>query len=121
MAEQEYANEKQDLYETHNIGHCFHTRLSFADALRDHKIKEVPANEWIVSKLDKIKAEGDLPLIDFFFLIKHKNAGKIESHLWFFKGFCSYLNPLLTQLIDVGTLPCERSISRMALYMDMEP
>lgn len=25
--------------------------------------------------------------IKFFFCAKHENSGKIESHLWFFKGF----------------------------------
>ena len=82
----------------------------------------MPANEWITEKLTIFEEEHllDLPELDFFFLIKHKNAGKIESHLWFFKGFCTYLNPKLVQLIDVGTLPCPDSISKMALYMDME-
>ena len=28
--------------------------------------------------------------------IKHKNQGKIESHKWFFKGFCEYY-----QIIDL--------------------
>ena len=59
-------------------------------------------------------------VIDFFFLIKHKSQGKIESHLWFFKGFCNYLQPKLTQLIDVGTIPLPRSISSMTIYLDME-
>lgn len=53
-------------------------------------------------------------------MIKHKNTGKIESHLWFFKGMCTYMQPHLTQLIDVGTLPLQNSISSMLLYMDMD-
>ena len=71
-----------------------------------------------VDKLPDVKVQS--LVIDFFFLVKHKSAGKIESHLWFFKGFCTYLQPKLTQLIDVGTLPLRNSISRMAIYMDME-
>ena len=53
-------------------------------------------------------------------MIKHRNAGKIESHLWFFKGFCNYLQPKLTQTIDVGTLALPKSISGMTIFMDME-
>ena len=79
-------------YETLNIGHCFHSKLNFSQVLKKHKIEGTPANEWIVENLG-FKA---VPYIDFFFLIKHKNSGKIESHLWFFKGFCTFLNPSLT-------------------------
>ena len=92
--------------------------MSFAEVLRGHHIRGVLANSWIVDKLTKSTAES--LVIDFFFLPKHKNAGKIESHMWFFKGFCKYLNPKLTQILDVGTLALPQSISRMALYMDME-
>ena len=34
------------------------------------------------------------------FMIKHRNQGKIESHKWFFKGFCQYMNPAYAQIID---------------------
>ena len=44
--------------------------------------------------------------------------GKIESHLWFFKGLCTYLNPRMCQLIDAGSIPLQNSISTLFLYMD---
>lgn len=31
--------------------------------------------------------------INFFFCIKHANGGKIQSHQFFFEGFCTYFNP----------------------------
>ena len=39
-----------------------------------------------------------------FFLVKHLNKRKLNSHLWFFSGFCRELNPNYCFLIDVGTL-----------------
>lgn len=33
------------------------------------------------------KVEYTINPIKFFFCAKHENSGKIESHLWFFKGF----------------------------------
>ena len=52
------------------------------------------------------------------FVIKHRNQGKIESHKWFFKGFCEYLNPVYTQIIDCGSIPMWNSISRIVKHMD---
>jgi len=58
------------------------------------------------------------PKIKFFFVIKHENSGKIESHLWFFKGFCAPTNPTYCQMIDAGTIPKKNSVSRIVKYMD---
>jgi cellulose synthase/poly-beta-1,6-N-acetylglucosamine synthase-like glycosyltransferase len=46
-----------------------------------HATKLAPS-QWITD-------EGmyEIPDINFFFCGKHLNRGKIESHLWFFKGF----------------------------------
>lgn len=33
-------------------------------------------------------------------LIKHRNLGKIDSHKWFFKGFCKYMDPDFSQILD---------------------
>ena len=37
-----------------------------------------------------------MPRINFIFGVKHENAGKIESHLWFFRGLCNYIKPKYT-------------------------
>lgn len=60
----------------------------------------------------------EIPPINFFFCAKHENRGKIESHLWFFKGFCSYVQPKYCQMIDIGTIPLRSSISSIIKYMD---
>lgn len=44
--------------------------------------------EWIVD--NGMRNNFSINKIKFFFCAKHENSGKIESHLWFFKGFCSY-------------------------------
>lgn len=40
-----------------------------------------------------------------FFCVKHKNGGKLTSHLWFFKGFCEVLKPQYCILLDCGLEP----------------
>lgn len=76
--------------------------------------------EWIVNKNKKEEFNWDKK-IKFFFCCKHENSGKIESHLWFYKAFCAYTNPDYCQMIDAGTIPCQRSISKICKYMDQEP
>ena len=76
--------------------------------------------DWIVhpgSGKKKIKFSDDTK-IKFFFCAKHENSGKIESHLWFFKGFCAYTNPAYCQMIDAGTIPLHKSISKIVKYMN---
>ena len=41
--------------------------------------------------------------INFFFAVKHLNNGKIDSHLYFFRGFCADLYPDYCLLLDIGT------------------
>ncbi|KAJ3287963.1 Chitin synthase, class 1 [Rhizoclosmatium sp. JEL0117] len=43
------------------------------------------------------------------FLLKEKNAKKINSHRWFFNGVCEVLKPEVCILIDVGTKPTKQS------------
>ena len=63
------------------------------------------------------KKYGHLPL-DIHFVIKHKNRGKIESHLFFFKGFCQTLNPQFCFIVDAGTIALWNSISKIIFYME---
>lgn len=37
------------------------------------------------------------------FAVKHFNNQKIDSHLYFFRGFCQELNPSYCLLLDIGT------------------
>jgi cellulose synthase/poly-beta-1,6-N-acetylglucosamine synthase-like glycosyltransferase len=59
--------------------------------------------------------------INFYFAIKHLNGGKLDSQYWFFKGFCEYLNPRYTFLVDCGTKPMGDSILRLFSYMERNP
>ncbi|TPX72193.1 chitin synthase [Spizellomyces sp. 'palustris'] len=43
------------------------------------------------------------------FLLKEKNAKKINSHRWFFNAICTVLDPEVTFLLDVGTVPSKES------------
>ena len=52
------------------------------------------------------------------FIIKHRNQGKIESHKWFFKGFCEYMQPEYAQIVDCGSIPLWNSVSRIVKFLD---
>lgn len=45
------------------------------------------------------------PPLQMMFALKEHNAGKIDSHWWFFEAFSQYLKPEYCFLIDVGTKP----------------
>ncbi|KAJ3078324.1 Chitin synthase, class 2, partial [Rhizoclosmatium hyalinum] len=44
------------------------------------------------------------------FMLKDKNAKKINSHRWFFNGVCKVLEPEVCVLLDVGTKPTKESL-----------
>jgi len=45
--------------------------------------------------------KGHLPLL---MCVKLQNAGKLSSHMWFFRGFCQMLNPSYLVLLDCGSI-----------------
>ncbi|KAJ3351170.1 Chitin synthase, class 1 [Entophlyctis luteolus] len=55
---------------------------------------------------------GQIPYVvpmQTIFLLKEKNAKKINSHRWFFNGICKALQPEVCILIDIGTKPTKQS------------
>lgn len=52
------------------------------------------------------------------FAIKERNGGKLNSHVWAFRGLIPYLNPRYVVLLDAGTVPAPTAILR--LFCDME-
>ncbi|KAJ2992111.1 Chitin synthase, class 2 [Globomyces sp. JEL0801] len=44
------------------------------------------------------------------FVLKEKNAKKINSHKWFFNAVCGSVNPEVCMLLDVGTKPSDTSL-----------
>jgi cellulose synthase/poly-beta-1,6-N-acetylglucosamine synthase-like glycosyltransferase len=48
--------------------------------------------------------------VNLYFCVKHENKRKLNSHLWYFGGFCKVMNPDFCMLIDVGTEPEDRAL-----------
>lgn len=48
--------------------------------------------------------------LKIFSCFKHLNGTKLSSHLWFFEGFCRYLDPEYIYLLDVGTKPEDKGV-----------
>ena len=76
------------LEENQEISHCFMTQTNFG--------------------LD------GFPALNLVFCVKQLNKRKLNTHLWFFGGFCEMIKPKFVQLLDVGTKPLESSLC--ALY-----
>ena len=43
--------------------------------------------------------------LNTIFCVKHLNKRKLNTHRWFFEGFCSRIKPDYVALLDVGTIP----------------
>ena len=52
--------------------------------------------------------------------VKHLNNKKIDSHLYFFRGFCEYLKPKHVLLLDAGTKPQKGSINKLYALMESQ-
>ncbi|KAL4114821.1 hypothetical protein PRIC2_014274 [Phytophthora ramorum] len=65
--------------------------------------------------------ESFYPPIQLIFALKESNAGKLNSHLWFFNAFSEQLLPTYTVLVDVGTIPGPTSIFKLIRSMDRNP
>ena len=90
-----------------------------------------------------------LPM-QLIFAMKEKNGGKLNSHLWFFSAFCKQVKPeyvlvrtprappppsayekssslpraritIAAQLLDVGTVPRERAVTKLVHNLDANP
>lgn len=117
-------------YGTNNVGHCFSRVMSFPDwlnALSDKEknnfsIDSYPIQNFMLGNSETGKSEKNIFFnipMPIHMVIKHKNQGKIESHKWFFKGFCEYMDPKFVQIIDVGSIPLWNSISYLIKHMEV--
>jgi chitin synthase len=68
----------------------------------------------------KSRREYHYPL-QLMLAVKERNGGKLNSHLWFFSGFCVQLNPKYTLLVDVGTIPHKDAIVNLYHTMEEDP
>ncbi len=56
--------------------------------------------------------------MNIYYGVKLINAGKLSSHMWFFRGFCELFQPFYCCLIDCGTIPSNDSIFRMFVALE---
>lgn len=74
-------------------------------------IKLSPGDEIVHCFMTKDRLEDDFStFLKVFFCVKQDNARKLNTHLWFFGGFCKEFNPLYVMLLDVGTKPLPGSL-----------
>lgn len=98
-------------YGANNIGHCFSRVMDFEEweqclprtqretlVINQYEVYDFLIGSDIIGRV-KFQKYKHFPL-PIHFLIKHNNQGKIESHKWFFKGFCRMMNPIFAQIID---------------------
>lgn len=122
-------NDRIKAYGTYNVGHCFSKYMDFKDfmkGLSEEKQSTLKIDSYDIfdfmlgsDKSGNVKTQifHHIPM-PIHFLIKHRNQGKIESHKWFFKGFCEYIQPEFAQIIDCGSIPLWNSISTIIMHME---
>lgn len=59
--------------------------------------------------------------LNLMFCVKQLNKRKLNSHMWFFNVFCTDLNPKYTMMLDVGTIPKEKSLFYLYDAMEKDP
>jgi chitin synthase len=59
--------------------------------------------------------------MNFVFAAKHMNKGKIDSHFYFFRGFCEMMNPEYCLMLDIGTEPLHDSVTKLVSVLDAMP
>ena len=65
-------------------------------------------------------SNAGLPL-NLYWCVKQENKRKLNSHLWFFGGFCEELQPEYCIILDVGTKPQEKALFYLFEAMETDP
>ncbi|CAI2371267.1 unnamed protein product [Moneuplotes crassus] len=119
-------------FNTSNLAHCYSKSMRIEDFMKGlshseqegFRIDKLSVNDYLYGNHDQRRIKSwkyaSMP-IDVHLVIKHANRGKIESHLWFFKGFCSTINPNFATIIDAGTITMWNSISHLTQFMECSP
>ena len=68
----------------------------------------------------RTRKDGIVPT-QIVFIIKQKNAKKINSHKWFFDAVCEVIDPEVVLLLDVGTKPSETSFYELYRAFERDP
>lgn len=82
--------------------------------------KQLTGSEEIAHCFQQVYQYKDASL-NLIFCIKQKNMRKLNTHLWFFCGFCKMINPRYVMLLDVGTKPHDTSLWKLYEAMDQDP
>ncbi|KRW98488.1 hypothetical protein PPERSA_03319 [Pseudocohnilembus persalinus] len=110
QSQQEQTENKQNnesLYSNQNTN-----KSSKNIQLKDQKQNKNGVKESILNDL-----KGNY--LNVMYVSKFRNAKKLDSHLWFFKGFCNILEPYYTVLIDIGLEPKDDAIYRFFECMEL--
>nr|ADE62520.1 chitin synthase 1 [Saprolegnia monoica] len=59
------------------------------------------------------------PPLQVTFALKEHNAGKLDSHLWYFDAFAEQVMPDYTVLLDVGTMPTKSSFYKLLTALEI--
>ncbi|KAJ3304147.1 Chitin synthase, class 2, partial [Blyttiomyces sp. JEL0837] len=84
---------------------------------------QITVREDLSIRLPDDHAKDGLSLLpcQVVFLLKEKNAKKINSHRWFFKAVCDSVEPDVCILIDVGTRPTKESFFHVYRAFERDP
>ncbi|SPQ93389.1 unnamed protein product (mitochondrion) [Plasmodiophora brassicae] len=66
--------------------------------------------ETTIMWMEENERKSRYPPIQVMFALKEHNAGKIDSHYWFFKAFADQIKPEFCFLLDVGTRPKPKAL-----------
>ncbi|OQR88524.1 chitin synthase (Chitin-UDP-GlcNac-transferase) [Thraustotheca clavata] len=61
------------------------------------------------------------PPLQTAFALKEHNAGKLDSHLWYFEAFAQQIMPEYTFLLDVGTMPAKSAFRKLLMALETNP
>ena len=124
--------EENKKYGANNIAHWFSKYMEideWLNGLTENELENLKIDNYSVydfllgsESIGKVKDRKykHMP-IPTHMVIKHKNQGKIESHKWFFKGFCETMSPQYVQIIDWGSIALWNSISYIIMHMENYP
>jgi chitin synthase len=59
------------------------------------------------------------PPLQVAFALKEANAGKLDSHLWYFDAFAEQVMPDYTVLLDVGTMPTKSAFYKLLSALEI--
>ncbi|CAK4677720.1 hypothetical protein LEN26_010192 [Aphanomyces euteiches] len=70
---------------------------------------------------DSVASKHLFPPTQVVFALKEHNAGKLNSHEWYFNAFAEQVQPEYTVLLDVGTMPTARAFYLLLAAMELDP